>query len=231
MGQLAPTLRRLFGDIRMFDFIFLIAAIVGGTIVVCQFIMAFVGLGHDLADVGGHDFGGDVHAGGDFHVDTHAGDVAHDHDSGGGHHTDSGWLFAVVSFRSVVAALAFFGLGGLAARSAGLAASTSLVIAAMCGFFAMYGVYRFLRLVSRLDASGNERISNALGRPATVYIPIPASGKGAGKVQLSMQNRIVEYQAVTDDAQPLKTGEAVEVIGIAGSDILRVRRAAQPIEA
>ena len=33
-----------------------------------------------------------------------------------------------------------------------------------------------------------------------------------------MQNRIVEYQAVTDDAEPLKTGETVEVVGIADSD-------------
>jgi membrane protein implicated in regulation of membrane protease activity len=211
----------------MLDFIFLIAAVIGGTVVFCQLVMALVGLGHDFVDVGGHV--GDV--GTDFHGDMHTGDAIHGHDTADVHHADSSWLFAVVSFRSVVAALAFFGLGGLAARSAGYPAATSLVVATICGFFAMYGVYRFLRLVSRLDSSGNERIGNALGRPATVYIPIPAGGKGAGKVQLSMQNRIVEYQAVTDDAEPLKTGESVEVIGIAGTDILRVRRAAQPIEA
>ena len=35
-----------------------------------------------------------------------------------------------------------------------------------------------------------------------------------------MQNRIVEYQAVTDDDSKLNTGETVEVVDIAGSDVL-----------
>jgi hypothetical protein len=88
-----------------------------------------------------------------------------------------------------------------------------------------------LRQISRLASSGNERIVNALGRRATVYIPIPADGRGAGKVQLSMQNRIVEFQAVTDGPEPLKTGEAVEVVAVSGSDMVRVRRLAEPVEA
>jgi membrane-bound ClpP family serine protease len=98
------------------------------------------------------------------------------------------------------------------------------------GLSAMYGMYWLLRLIGSLSSSGNERIANALGRPATVYVAIPAAGKGAGKVQLSMQNRIVEYQAVTDDSEPLKSGQSVEVVEIVGSDIVRVRRAAQPVE-
>jgi hypothetical protein len=40
-----------------------------------------------------------------------------------------------------------------------------------------------------------------------------------------MQNRIVEFQAVTDEEEPLKTGQAVDVLGVAGSDIVHVRRA------
>ena len=135
----------------------------------------------------------------------------------------------MLSFRTLVAAAAFFGVTGKAALSAGYAQSTSLILAILVGLSAMYGMYWLLRLIGSLTSAGNERISNAIGRPATVYIPIPAAGKGAGKVQLSMQNRIVEYQAVTDDAEPLKTGEAVEVVDVAGSDIVRVRRAAQPV--
>jgi DUF917 family protein len=46
-----------------------------------------------------------------------------------------------------------------------------------------------------------------------------------------MQNRIVEYQAVTEDADGLKTGEEVVVIGVAGSDLVRVRRAVETVEA
>jgi hypothetical protein len=45
-----------------------------------------------------------------------------------------------------------------------------------------------------------------------------------------MQNRIVEYQAVTDDLEPLKTGDKVEVIAIKNDDTVQVRRIAQLVE-
>ena len=130
----------------------------------------------------------------------------------------------MVSFRTLVAAAAFFGVSGRAILSAGYAQSTALILAIIVGVGAMYGMYWLMRLIAGLNSSGNERIGNAVGRQATVYIPIPATRMGAGKVQLSMQNRIVEYQAVTDDPEPLKTGESVEVIGVAGADTVNVRR-------
>ena len=115
--------------------------------------------------------------------------------------------------------------------SAHYAPSTSLILAIVVGAFAMYGMYWLMRLIAGLNSSGNERIGNAVGLQATVYIPIPATRQGAGKVQLSMQNRVVEYQAVTDDAEPLKTGETVHVVGVAGSDTVQVRRAVEPVPA
>ncbi len=211
----------------MLSAIYLVAAVVGGTILVCQFVLALVGMGHDGADMGHHlggDFHGDAHVGDDFHVD-HAGD-AH----GNADHPDSTHLFAIVSFKTLVAAAAFFGVTGLATLDAGFPATTSLLFAVVAGAFAMYGMYWLLGLIAGLGSAGNERIGNAVGLVATVYVPIPATGKGAGKVQLSMQNRIVEYQAVTDNAEPLKTGEKVEVVGIKNSDTVSVRRVAQTVE-
>jgi membrane protein implicated in regulation of membrane protease activity len=208
--------------------LFLIAAVIGGTVLVCQFALTLLGLGHD----GG---GLDHHAGGDLQGDTHfGGDFQADH-AGGTHaetspHPNSTHIFSVLSFRTLVAAAAFFGVSGKAALSAGYAQSTSLIMAVITGVAAMYGMYWLMRLIASLNSSGNERISNAIGRQATVYIRIPATRSGAGKVQLSMQNRIVEFQAVTDEPDRLKTGETVEVVAIAGSDVLRVRRVVQAVE-
>lgn len=205
--------------------LFLVAAVVGGTILVCQFVLALFGLGHGGTDLGHHMDGG-------FHADTHVGDHSHagdSHHDATQHSNSSGRLFAMVSFRTIVAALAFFGVTGLATLDSGLPATTSLVFALIAGAFAMYGMYRLLRLMAGLDSSGNEQIGNAIGLPATVYLSIPATGKGLGKVLLSMQNRIVEYQAVTEDSEPLKTGEKVEVVAIKGDDIVQVRRVAQMV--
>ena len=72
--------------------VYLVCAVVGGTVLVCQFVMTLLGLGGD------HDAGGDH-------------DVAHDaghHEAG--HDHDSSWLVGVLTFRTLVAALAFFGV-------------------------------------------------------------------------------------------------------------------------
>jgi membrane protein implicated in regulation of membrane protease activity len=221
------------GVAAMLDTIFLVAAVIGGTVLVCQFVLTIMGLG-------GHD----ANAGFDGSADGCVDSVHVPDDISSSHHTpigtaadaefahpDSSWLFGVLSFRTLVAAAAFFGVAGKAALSAGFQPSTAFVLAALVGITAMYGMYWLMKLIGGLNSSGNERIDNALGQTATVYIPIPAAGKGAGKVQLSMQNRIVEYRAVTDDDSKLNTGETVEVVDIAGSDVLCVRRVAEIVGA
>jgi hypothetical protein len=220
----------------MLSTIFLIAAVVGGTVLVCQFVLTLLGMGHDGADVG-HDVGGDFHGDAGIGGDSMHGDIAPQHNTslataadGDYQHPDSSWLFGILSFRTLVAAAAFFGVAGRAALSAQFSQFASLVIATLVGLCAMYGMYWLMQLIAGLSSSGNERIGNALGRQATVYIPIPAGHKGAGKVQLSMQNRIVEFQAVTDDDAALKTGETVEVVGIVGNDIVQVRRAVETVQ-
>jgi membrane protein implicated in regulation of membrane protease activity len=207
--------------------LFLIAAVVGGTILVCQFALTLLGLGHDGGGLGHHmggDFQGDAHVGGVFHGD-HAGSSHADSNE----HADSTHVFSVISFRTLVAAVAFFGVSGKAAESAGYAPSTSFILALIVGAMAMYGMYWLMRVIAGLNSSGNERIGNAVGRQATVYLRIPATRSGAGKVQLSMQNRIVEYQAFTDEPETLQSGESVEVVDVAGGDTVYVRRIGNPV--
>lgn len=227
----------------MLNVVFLIAAVVGGTVMVCQFVLTLLGLGDDggLAHHADAGFDGSLDAGGDGFDAGDAGTLGHaaqQHATsaataadGEFHHADSSWLFGVISFRTLVAAAAFFGVAGRAAASAGAGNGAALAIAVAAGLAAMYGMYWLMRGIAGLTSSGNQRIASALGRLGTVYVPIPADRKGAGKIQLSMQNRIVEFQAVTDEPDRLKTGEAVEVVAIAGSDTLRVRRAHAPVTA
>jgi len=216
-------------------------------VMVCQFGLTLLGmghdgvdggLGHDAADFSGHDAGGG-HVGQDVGDvgDLTGGDPANDHHNtwsnaaDGVQHPDSSWLFSVISFRTLIAAAAFFGVAGKAALSMGVSQSVSLLLAIAAGWGAMYGMYWLMRSVAGFASSGNERIGNAVGRRATVYIPIPANGQGRGKVQVSMQNRIVEFQAVTDEEERLRTGEPVEVIAVDGSDLVRVRRVVETVGA
>ncbi|HKB41952.1 MAG TPA: hypothetical protein VKD72_36330, partial [Gemmataceae bacterium] len=85
----------------MSEMVYLTCAIVGGTLLVCQFLLGLLGLGdhHDAA--GDHD----IHDAGSH--DAHGGHGDHD--------AHNSWFVGVLTFRSLVAALTFFGLAGLAA--------------------------------------------------------------------------------------------------------------------
>jgi len=214
--------------------IFLFCALVGGTILVCQFALTLMGLGgHDMVDAGhggldlGHDAGPDMAhgfahdaAGHDTGAeDSETDDAAHQH--------SSTWLFGVISFRTLVAAATFFGLAGMASNAASLSWATQLLIALACGVGAMYLVHWLMSLMYRLSEDNTVRINRAVGREGMVYLPVPAGKTGPGKVQLRMQGRMMEYEAVTSAPSNLPTGARVVVVGVVAGNMLEVAPAEQ----
>jgi hypothetical protein len=193
---------------------FVICAVAGGTILICQFVMMLVGVGGDLTDLGGGD--GHIELGG-HDVDVSSPDG---HDALG--HHGSTWLFGVLSFRTLVAAATFFGLGGLAAGSLGQGSLVQGLAAMASGVAAMYVVHAVLTLFAKLAEDGTVRITRAVGSEATVYLPIPPNRTGTGKIHLSLQHRLMEYPAVTGNGEKLAAGSKVVVTGVVGTDTLEV---------
>jgi hypothetical protein len=213
--------------------VFVVCAVVGTTVLVLQFLLALLGLGGDAVgievphDLGGgdHDFAGEVH-----------GEVGHDGPADGEHgeahapsqeaatHAphSSASLFRVLSLRTIVAALAFFGLAGRAAESVNCPPFTSLMIAVAAGLGAMYAVYAMLQGMRSLRAEGTVHIHRALGREAVVYLHIPSRQSGAGKIQINLQNRTMEYLATTL-GEAIPSGSTVVVTKILGSDTVEVQ--------
>ena len=195
----------------MYETIYLTCAIVGATLLVCQFLLGLLGLGdhhdagpdHDVHDTTGHDAHGD-----------HAGQQA--------------WFVGLLTFRSVVAALTFFGLTGLASLlNFNHEPVASLGLALGGGAAALFGVAYLMNTLHGLKSDGTVRIDRAVGQSATVYLTIPGQRAGAGKVTLRLQNRTVEYQALTPHHQ-LATGTRVVVTAVLGSDTVEVAPADLP---
>jgi hypothetical protein len=209
--------------------LFLICATIGGTVLVCQFVLALVGFGaDDLGDGLPHDV---PH---DFHGDsTHAHGPGPDPELGDnavGHGNFSTWLFSVLSFKTVTAALAFFGLAGCAANSAGVSPAGQVIIALAAGFGAMYGVHWIMKSLFRLSEDNTIRLDRSVGKEGTVYLTIPADRQGVGKVQFKLQNRLVDYPAITGHDEPLKTGAKIRVVAVVGASTVEVEplREAKP---
>ena len=217
--------------------VFVVCAVVGTTVLVLQFLLTLVGLGgHGGGDGMAHDFGHDLGGGDhDFSGDCHGG--AGHGDSGTGEHGEahapseeaaahaphgSASVFRILSFRTVVAALAFFGLAGRAAESADCPPFTALMIAVSAGLGAMYAVYALLQGMRSLKAEGTVQLYRALGHEATVYLHIPARQTGAGKIQINLQNRTMEYLATTL-GEAIPSGATVVVTKVIGSDTVEVQ--------
>jgi membrane protein implicated in regulation of membrane protease activity len=205
-----------FREDQIMTTIFLFCAVVGGTVLACQFVLTLLGLGQHDVDMS-HDVPHDLSADGAHHASFSDGDG---HDAG--HHHGSTWLFGVISFRTLVAAFTFFGLAGMAAQSAELALPWQLLIAVIAGTGAMYGVHWIMQTFYRLGEDGTARITRAVGQQGTVYVSIPGGQAGSGKIQLNLQNRLVEYEAVTSAEAKLPAGAKVVVVGVMGSSTLVV---------
>ena len=210
--------------------VFIVCAAIGGTVLVIQFVLALIGLGGDAFDIDvsgdvGHDFSGDFHGDvdGDFQGETHPLDHL---DIPDGDHVSSTWLFGIISLRTVVAALAFFGLAGLWAESTGASAPSVLLVAVAAGAAAMMGVYWMMRGMRKLQADGSVRIQRSVGRHGNVYLRIPGNRSGSGKIQFNLQNRTMEYSAITSGPE-LPTGAKVVVVGVVNPTTLEVQ-AEQP---
>lgn len=207
--------------------IFLYCALIGGTLLVCQFVMTLIGLGHS-------GFDGDVSHDITDSVDVHGGDaLPADVDGdvhGPDHHHGSSWLFGILSFRTLVAATTFFGLAGMTANTAEISVSNQLMIAIICGGAALFGVHRLMHSFYRLGQSGTLRINRTIGKTARVNIPIPGGNSGEGKVQLKVQGRLAELAAVTSTEETLPTGSQVVVIGVTRGNILEVEPLRQTVE-
>lgn len=195
------------------DMIFQACAIVGGTLIVCQFLLTLFGMGgdHDAdhgGDAGGHDAGG--HDAG-----------AHDHG-----HTDHGssWFFGMLTLRTVSAFAAFFGLTGMAARHAELSDLNTLLLAIGAGLAAFFIVGWLMRFMHKLNVDGTVRINQAIGCRGSVYLSVPAAKAGLGKVHVNVLNRSVEFQALTAQ-QELPTGMPIVVVGVVGPDTVEVAAA------
>jgi hypothetical protein len=145
-------------------------------------------------------------------------------DHGHGHdinHGDGVEGLNLLSIRSLAAAVAFFGLTGLAARPLGSLLATLGAIVG-CGA-AMVTVAAIIKTFGRLERDATLSLGSAVGTTGTVYLSIPGQRSGAGKVHLTVQNRFVECLAVTaEDALP--TGASILVVDLEGNDTVVVVR-------
>ena len=179
--------------------VFLYCAVIGGTILVLQFLLLLFGVGGDT-DVGGE------------HATASGGhDVGHDQSA----------FLKLFSLQTVSTFLTFFGLVGLGTSELGWSTSAVSIVAIAAGVVALFVVAKLMRSLSRLQSHGNVDLQNAVGHTGSVYLRIPKAGDGHGRVLMNVQGRTVECRAVSY-AEEIPTGASIRVIDRTDDDVLVV---------
>lgn len=142
-------------------------------------------------------FGGDIDIDGDGDIDVD---------------TDSG-----VSIFTVKSITAFFAVGSWSGLLTCALVSDKLqwlaiIVSLVAGAAAMAVMVLLLRAIVKLQCNGAFEIEKIVGQQATVYVSVPPSRSGRGKITMNAQGRFVELDAVTDSDARLAVDEVVEII-------------------
>ena len=197
--------------------IFALVALPSTLILLIQTIMMFLGMGED-ADSGVDEMPDDMDV-----SDEVDGVFGEDMD---GEPADVSGLdgLRILTVRGVIAFFVVFGWVGMAMDSAGAKLWATLPVATVCGFAMMLVLAFLMRAVMKLRNSGNADNRNAVGVSGKVYLTVPPSRSGTGKVNIMLQGAYVERNAVTDHTEALPTGSEIVVIGLSGQTDLVVRK-------
>ncbi len=200
-------------------------------IFVIQSIMTFFGADGD-ADA-------DFSNGGDFSSDGSGGDLGgHDgslgadgaadiHDGLNGNGSDVDLNEAshgmnLLTFKNFVNFCLGFGWSAILLKEDIGSVPLLLFLSALVGVALVVAVMYLYKWLWSMQQSGNiDLFKCAKGCQGAVYIPVPAQRAGEGKVQISINNSIREYGALTD-GQALKTGARVTVVEVVDSNTVLV---------
>ena len=221
-------------DLTLYQKIFFVISVSSTIILIIQTIFALFGFGDNDTDIGDGAVDGD--GGFDAHADAADSgvDVGMDNDADGvdAHsdvlergqapvHDHGLRLFTV---RGIMAFLMIGSWVGFLLSKAGIPTPIASICAFISGVIALVFMAKIMQMLLGLQEDGTLKVNNALGQIGQVYIRIPAEEKGMGKVNVTVQERLCEFDAVTEKGENIKTGEMVYITDIRAGNVLVVEK-------
>jgi membrane-bound ClpP family serine protease len=174
---------------------FTVPALIGTALFVVRVILMLAGTSHD------------------FHADVTGGDIPDGHDF------DSTNAFHILSIQTVASFLMGYGWTGFASfRTFEGNFAVAIPFALLGGVAFVWMLAILLKAANDLQASGNIKISEAIGLEGSVDVKVPKRGSGTGRVRLVISNRLREYNAVTE-GDDIVRGTRVRVTKAEGSTL------------
>lgn len=134
-----------------------------------------------------------------------------------------GGPFQLFTFRNFINFLLGFGWSIISFQGAIENQFVLILLAAAIGVLLVIAVMALFRFMSKMEQSGTIQMANAVGCKGNVYLRIPADKRGEGKVQISVQGAIREFDAITL-GEELETGAPIKVVEVVNDSTLLVER-------
>ena len=126
------------------------------------------------------------------------------------------------TFRNFVNFFLGFGWTAILLQPSVKSTALLVVIAVLVGVALVVAVMYLFKWLNSMQQSGNINVYKAtVGCQGKCYLRIPAERSGEGKVQITIQGAVREYNAVTDGDQ-IKTGASVKVLEAIDANTLLV---------
>ena len=126
------------------------------------------------------------------------------------------------TFRNFVNFFLGFGWTAILLQPSVKSTALLVVIAVLVGVALVVAVMYLFKWLNSMQQSGNINVyKSAVGCQGKCYLRIPAERSGEGKVQITIQGAVREYNAVTDGDQ-IKTGASVKVLEAVDANTLLV---------
>ncbi|MDY6444718.1 MAG: NfeD family protein, partial [Bacteroidales bacterium] len=128
----------------------------------------------------------------------------------------------LLTFRNFINFLIGFGWTAILLKDSIPATGLRMLIAILVGIVLVAIVMLLFKWLTDMQQSGNINVfKSAVDCEGTVYLTIPGERAGEGKVQITINNSVREYAAVTD-GPTLKTGQRIRVVEAISSNTLLV---------
>jgi hypothetical protein len=118
------------------------------------------------------------------------------------------------TFRNLVNFFLGFGWTAILLQDSVKSPTLLIIISVFVGIALVAIVMYLFKWLSGMQQSGNINVyKSAVGCTGTVYLTIPGERAGEGKVQITINNSVREYAALTD-SDTLKTGTPIKVVEV-----------------
>ena len=137
-------------------------------------------------------------------------DVAIDTDGG-----DSGDLpFDLFTLRNLVNFLLGFSWTGISLYNKFENKAVLIAIAIVIGITFVGLFFVLIKQILKLSEDNSFKIEETLHKTADVYLTIPESKSGKGKIQISVKGSVHELDAMTQQLEKIPSGSVVKVIAV-----------------